>query len=121
MSLYRLLFALVLAVPAALPTRAAAQAGSSLAAVDRYLRDELGRQRIPGFSVAVVRDGRLVFARGYGFANLEHRVRATDSTIYQSGSVGKQFTAALVQQLADSGALSLDDPIRRWLPEGPSS
>jgi CubicO group peptidase (beta-lactamase class C family) len=120
MSLYRLLVALVLAVPAALPTRAAAQAGCSLAAVDRYLRDELGRQRIPGFSVAVVRDGRLVFARGYGFANLEHRVRATDSTIYQSGSVGKQFTAALVQQLADSGALSLDDPIRRWLPEGPS-
>jgi CubicO group peptidase (beta-lactamase class C family) len=47
-------------------------------------------------------------------------VPATDSTVYQSGSLGKQFTAALVLQLADSGRLSLDDPIRRWLPEGPS-
>ena len=118
MSPRRFLFALLFAA-ATLPARAAAQSGRLPATVDRYLRDELHRQRIPGFSVAAVRDGRLVFARGYGFANLEHRVPAADSTIYQSGSVGKQFTAALVQQLADSGTLSLDDPVRRWLPEGP--
>jgi D-alanyl-D-alanine carboxypeptidase len=103
----------------AIPTLSPAQSKTSLTAIDRYLRSELRRQRIPGFSVAVVRNGRLLFARGYGYANLEHRVPATDSTIYQSGSLGKQFTAALVLQLADSNLLSLDDPIRRWLTEGP--
>jgi len=87
--------------------------------VDRYLRDELRRQRVPGLSVAVLRNERVLLARGYGYANVEHRVRATDRTVYQSGSLGKQFTAALVLQLADSGRLGLGDPIRRHLPEGP--
>ena len=96
-----------------------AQTGASLAAVDRFVREEVRRQRIPGLSIAVVRGGRLLLARGYGYANLEHRVPATDSTVYQSGSLGKQFTAALVLQLADSGALDLNAPIRRYLPEGP--
>src|SRR4051794_17114544 len=96
-----------------------AQSRGALAGVDRFLRDEIRRQRIPGLSVAVLRGERVVFARGYGYANLEHRARATDSTVYQSGSLGKQFTAALVLQLADSGRLALDQPIRRYLPEGP--
>jgi len=72
-----------------------------------------------GLSVAVLGNDRVLLARGYGFANVEHGVRATDSTVYQSGSLGKQFTAAPVLQLADSGRLGLDDPIRRHLPEGP--
>ena len=103
------------------PRRAAAQADARLAAVDRYVRDEVRRERIPGLSVAVLRHDRVVLARGYGFADVENRVPATDSTIYQSGSLGKQFTAALVLQLADSGRLRLDDPIRRFLPEGPAA
>ena len=99
--------------------RASAQSNSALAEVDRYVRDEVRRQRIPGLSIAVLRGERVVLARGYGYATLEHRVPATDSTVFQSGSLGKQFTAALVLQLADSGQLGLDDPIRRYLPEGP--
>jgi CubicO group peptidase (beta-lactamase class C family) len=99
--------------------RGAAQTGASIAAVDRFVREEVRRQRIPGASVAVLRGGRVILARGYGYADLEHRVPATDSTVYQSGSLGKQFTAALVLQLADSGRLGLDDPIRRYLREGP--
>ena len=112
-ALVALAWSLVHAVPAA------AQSDSSIAAIDRLLRAEVRRQRIPGLSVAVLRGQRVLFARGYGFANLEHRVRATDSTVYQSGSLGKQFTAALILQLADSGKLELDAPIRRYLPEGP--
>jgi CubicO group peptidase (beta-lactamase class C family) len=99
---------------------AAAQSSPRLAAVDRFLREEVRRQRIPGISVAVVRGDRVLLARGYGYANVELRVPATDSTVYQSGSLGKQFTAALVLQLADSGRLGLDDPIRRYFPEGPA-
>lgn len=90
-----------------------------LAAVDRYVRDEIRRERVPGVSVAIVRGGRVVLARGYGEASVELHAQATDSTVYQSGSVGKQFTAALILRLAAAGRLRLDDPIRRHLPEGP--
>jgi CubicO group peptidase (beta-lactamase class C family) len=92
---------------------------TALDSVDRYLRAELARQRIPGMSVAILRGDSVLLARGYGFANLEHRVPATDSTVYQSASVGKQFTAAAVVTLAREGRLVLDDPIRRYFPEGP--
>ena len=95
-----------------------AQQGA-LSAVNRYLRDEIRREHVPGVSVAIVRAGRVILARGYGEANLELHVPATDRTVYQSGSVGKQFTAALVLRLAAAGRLTLDDPIRRHLPEGP--
>jgi CubicO group peptidase (beta-lactamase class C family) len=97
------------------------RAQTALDSVDRYVRAELARQRIPGISVAVLRGDSVVLARGYGFANLEHRVPAADSTIYQSGSVGKQFTAAAIVTLAREGKLGLDDPIRKYLPEGPAA
>jgi len=80
----------------------------------------MARQRIPGLSMAVLRGDSIILARGWGEANVEHRVPASDSTIYQSGSVGKQFTSALVLRLVGDNRLGLDDPIRRWLPEGPS-
>ena len=99
----------------------AAQTRATLDSVDRYLRGELERQRIPGMSVAVLRGDSVLLARGYGFADLEHRVPATDSTLYQSASVGKQFTAALVLTLAREGRLGLDTSIRRWLPEAPAA
>jgi CubicO group peptidase (beta-lactamase class C family) len=115
-----------LALPATcvlLPAASAAQAPGrpALDSVDRYIRAELERQRIPGMSVAILRGDSVLLARGYGFANLEHRVPATDSTLYQSASVGKQFTAALVVSLAREGRLALDEPIRRWLPEAPAA
>lgn len=97
------------------------RAQAALDSVDRYVRDELARQRIPGLSLAVLRGDSVLLARGYGFANLEHRVPATDSTIYQSASVGKQFTAAAIVVLAREGRLGIDDPIRKWLPEAPSA
>jgi CubicO group peptidase (beta-lactamase class C family) len=86
--------------------------------VDRFVRAELARQRIPGMSVAVLRGDSVLLARGYGLANLEHRVPATDSTVYAVGSLGKQFTAAAIVLLSQQGRLGLDDPITRYLPEG---
>ena len=113
-----------LAACALLPAALAAQTaptGAVLDSVDRYLRAELERQRVPGMSVAVLRGDSVLLARGYGFADLEHRVPASDSTLYQSASVGKQFTAALVLTLVREGRLSLDSSIRRWLPEAPAA
>jgi CubicO group peptidase (beta-lactamase class C family) len=97
---------------------AAAQTRSPVDSVDRFVLRELTRQRIPGMSVAVLRGDSLVMARGYGFANLEQRAPATDSTLYAVGSLSKQFTAAAIVQLSELGRLGLDDPITRYLPEG---
>jgi CubicO group peptidase (beta-lactamase class C family) len=97
---------------------AAAQTPASIDSVDRFIRSELTRQHIPGMSVAVLRGDSVVLARGYGLANVERRVPATDSTVYAVGSVSKQFTAAAIVLLSQQGRLRLDDPITRYLPEG---
>jgi CubicO group peptidase (beta-lactamase class C family) len=96
----------------------AAQTPGLANAIDRFIRGELARQHIPGMSVAVLRGDSVLLARGYGFANLEHRVPATDSTVYAVGSLSKQFTAAAIVLLAQQGRLRLDDSITQYLPEG---
>lgn len=89
--------------------------------VDEYVRAAMREQGIPGLSIAVVRNGELVYAKGYGVSNLELNVAATPETIYQSGSVGKQFTAALVMMLVEEGKLGLDDPISKYFEGAPST
>jgi CubicO group peptidase (beta-lactamase class C family) len=73
----------------------------------------------PGCSVAVLKDGRIIFARGYGWANLEYDVPITPQTVFEAGSVSKQFTAAAILILAAEGKLGLEDDIRKHLPEVP--
>ncbi len=71
----------------------------------------------PGCSVAVIQDGRIVFEQGLGLANLEHSIPNTPETVFRLASMSKQFTAACVVLLSLDGALSLEDPIRKWIPE----
>ena len=73
----------------------------------------------PGCAVGATVDGRTVVAKAYGMADLEHDVRNTAETIFEAGSVSKQFTAAAVLLLAREGKLSLDDPVRKYIPEVP--
>jgi len=73
----------------------------------------------PGCAVGASIDGTTVFASGYGIADLEHNVPITAETIFEPGSVSKQFTAATVLLLAQEGKLSLDDPVRKYIPEVP--
>lgn len=65
------------------------------------------------------RKGEVLKAQGYGLANVEHRVPVTPETVFQSGSVGKQFTAAGAMFLVEEGKLDLDDPVTRHLPDAP--
>ena len=99
---------------------ASGQTGARVDSLNRYVRSELARQRIPGLSVAVLRGDSVVLARGYGSANLENHVPATDSTVYEVGSISKQFTAAAIVLLSQRGHLGIDDVITRYLPEGSS-
>jgi CubicO group peptidase (beta-lactamase class C family) len=73
----------------------------------------------PGCAVGVGVDGRHVLERAYGMADLERDVPNTADTIFEAGSVSKQFTAAAVLLLARDGKLSLDDPVRKYVPEVP--
>jgi CubicO group peptidase (beta-lactamase class C family) len=89
--------------------------------IDRFVRAEMDRQRVPGVAVAIVKNGAVTKAQGYGYANVEHMVPVGPETIFQSGSLGKQFTAAAVMLQVESGRLSLTDPITKFFPEAPSS
>ncbi len=71
----------------------------------------------PGLAVAVVRDGRMVFANGYGMANLEHRVRITPTTVFDVASVSKQFAGLAIAMLVEQGRIKLTDDVRRYIPE----
>jgi CubicO group peptidase (beta-lactamase class C family) len=75
----------------------------------------------PGASLLVIRDSVPLVRRGYGFADLEHRVAASPQTDYRLASVSKQFTATAILLLAQDGKLSLDDRARRWLPSLPAA
>jgi len=90
-------------------------------AIDGYLNAEMRRQNIPGMSLAVVKDGEPMIIKGYGVATLEHPVPAQPQTVYQIGSIGKQFTAVAVMMLANEHKLDLDDPLSKYLPEIPPS
>ena len=73
----------------------------------------------PGCAVGVSVDGKIVLQKAYGMADLEHDVWNTPDTIFEAGSVSKQFTAAAILLLAKEGKLSLDDPVRKYIPELP--
>ncbi len=74
----------------------------------------------PGCAVGVARQGRPVLSRAYGMADLEHAASNTPATIFEAGSVSKQFTAGAVVLLAQQGKLSLDDDVRKHVPELPA-
>ncbi len=89
-------------------------------AVDAVVRAEMQRQRIPGVAIGIVNKGRIT-SRGYGYANLEHMVPVTDETIFQSGSLGKMFTATAVMMQVEDGKLAVTDPITKFFPGAPAS
>jgi CubicO group peptidase (beta-lactamase class C family) len=117
------LAAALAAVPFA-PARAQ-QAGvttlpdSAVARIDRAFA-ALGGRDAPGCAVGLSENGQPVLTRAYGMANLEYGVPNTPQTIFESGSVAKQFTAAAMVLLAQDGKLSLDDDVRKYLPEVPA-
>ena len=88
----------------------------ALAVLDLWIGETLAARDLPGLSIAVVHDQELVWAQGYGFADLAARTPATPATLYRLGSVTKLFTATAAMQLRDAGKLRLDDPVAHHLP-----
>lgn len=87
--------------------------------VDEFIKREMQKQRIPGVSLAIVKNGKLIYAKGYGLANVELQVPVKPETVFQSGSVGKQFTATAVMMLVEAGKINLDDKINKYFTDAP--
>ena len=87
--------------------------------VSNYVRSEMERQHIPGVALLVSRRGKIVQAEGFGLANVELQVPVKPETVFQSGSVGKQFTATAVMMLVEEGKVGLNDPLTKYFPSAP--
>ncbi len=71
----------------------------------------------PGAALGIFKDGRIIYTRGYGLANLEYRIPITSQTVFRIGSTSKQFTAMCIAILAEQEKLSLDDNVRNYIPQ----
>jgi CubicO group peptidase (beta-lactamase class C family) len=87
--------------------------------VARTVRAEMEKQHIPGLALLVSRKGVPARAEGFGLANVELNVPVKPETIFQSGSVGKQFTATAVMLLVEEGKIGLEDPLSKYFESGP--
>jgi CubicO group peptidase (beta-lactamase class C family) len=87
---------------------------------DRYVETQMKNLHIPGASLAVLRGGQIIKSKGYGFADLQAKSAAAPETIYEIGSMTKQFTAVAVMMLVEEGKLSLDGKITAYFPDAPA-
>ena len=90
-----------------------------LTIIDDSIRYLINQQQIPGLSVAIVREGEALLMKGYGIANLEHDIPATEKTVYEIASVGKTFTATVVMMFVEEGKIELERPISDYLDDLP--
>jgi CubicO group peptidase (beta-lactamase class C family) len=89
--------------------------------IDTFVAQEMQKEQIPGLALTIIKDGQIVKAKGYGYSNLEHQVPVKPETIFQSGSIGKQFTATAIMLLVEDGKINLDDPISKYLSNTPAA
>ena len=89
--------------------------------VDDYVRGQMQERHVPGAAIAVIRNGKIVKAEGYGLANVELNVPATKETVFEIGSITKQITAAAIMLLVEEGKINLDEKIGKYLPNTPES
>ena len=109
----------VVSATIALAGHAIAATTQSQTSVDDILRAYDGA--VPGASVLVISHGKMLVRRSFGLANIEDKTAATPQTNYRLASMTKQFTAAAILLLAEDKRLSLDDPVRKWLPSLPKT
>ena len=88
---------------------------------DEYLKTQMQEHRIPGLVLNVIRDGKSIKTAAYGLANVELSVQAKPETVFEIGSLTKQFTAAGILLLAQEGKLSVDDKITKYLKDTPEA
>jgi len=89
--------------------------------IDEYVAAQMKEQHIPGLEVGIYRRGQVLLAKGYGLASVELNVPVRPEMVFQSGSVGKQFTATAIMMLVEEGKVNLEDSISRYFEHAPKS
>ena len=94
---------------------------AQLDSVDAFIASQMKQQGIMGLSIGIVKNGKVVMAKGYGQANIELNVPATEETVYKIGSVSKQFVAVGVMKLVQEGKIKVSDPVKKFIKNAPST
>ena len=89
--------------------------------IDEYIARAMKQFHLPGLALLVVRDGQVVKAAGYGFADIERKTPVTPETVFKIGSISKQLIATGVMLLVQDGRLTVDDPVTKYFPDAPPS
>ena len=92
------------------------EVADAITVLDMWIEQHVAHRGVPGLSIAVVYDQEIVWAKGYGYSDLETKTPVTPDTVYRIGSITKLFTSTAIMQLRDQGKLRLDDPVSRHLP-----
>jgi CubicO group peptidase (beta-lactamase class C family) len=88
-----------------------------LKSIDSFITTQMASEKIPGLALGIYSRGQILLAKGYGQANVELGVPVNPETIFQSGSVGKQFVSAAIMMLVEEGKVSLDDSVTKYFPD----
>ncbi|AEC51585.1 beta-lactamase-like protein [Pyrococcus sp. NA2] len=83
--------------------------------LESFIVEKMAERRVPGISISIIKDGDVVYAKGFGYRNVEARLPSTPETIYGIGSITKSFTALAIMKLVEEGGLSLDDPVEKYV------
>jgi len=97
----------------------AKEPASVISNIEDLVRDTMNREKIPGVALAVIKEGEVLLAKGFGVANIETNAPVTIKSMFQSGSLGKQFTSAGIMALVEDGLIDLDDSITKYISEAP--
>jgi CubicO group peptidase (beta-lactamase class C family) len=104
-------------IAASAQQKAAAAKGPDLKALDAWITRAMTEWKIPGVAVGIVKDGKVVVSKGYGYRNVEEKLPVTEKTIMAIGSNTKSFTVVLMGKLVDQGKLDWEKPVRNYLPD----
>ena len=94
---------------------------AQLSAIDKLVKEEMDKQHISGLSLGIVKNGKTMLVKGYGSANLEHSIPATENTVYKIGSVSKQMIATAIMLLIEQKKLRLTDSLPAFFKRAPAS
>lgn len=89
--------------------------------IDRLIAAQMKEQKITALSIGIIVNGKITMAKGYGIANLEHQIPASENTVYKIGSLSKQMIAAGIMLLVQSGKMNLSDTVTKYFPDAPAS
>lgn len=84
--------------------------------LDHFIQEKMEAGKIPGLAASIIKNGEVVWSKGYGWANIEERIPVTKDTLFMLASISKTITAAAIMQLFDAGLFELDDDINEYLP-----